>query len=296
MHHPTVTKENGQHHFDVALHLPGLFWPRGCWMFLLWWLRLGFRVIPINSWLVTSGHNVQKFGVTVCIVQHVLRDFQQSCFCSIVSNFGTNFADTLRMAKTSVKMECTEPVLIPTSSASSRTVTRRSCMTKVCTWSVSLSFWLVEHLQARASLSTKVRPSLNRLHHSLICVMPVASSLKTRWIFRMVSTWLSPSFWQNLMQYRCPSRSVIFAENNNAMHAAYTLSHTDCARLTLSAGGKKSMYAHEGTLHLPTTGHLPCFISFRGKKSRRILLEQAMYIKEPWKENDECGKIFAGSQ
>ena len=29
MHHPTGIKENGQHHFDVALHLPGLFWPRG---------------------------------------------------------------------------------------------------------------------------------------------------------------------------------------------------------------------------------------------------------------------------
>jgi hypothetical protein len=45
-------------------------------------------------------------------------------------------------------------------------------------------------------------------------------------IFRMVSTWLSPSFWQNLMQWRCSSRSVIFAESNNAMHAAYTLSLT----------------------------------------------------------------------
>jgi hypothetical protein len=48
-------------------------------------------------------------------------------------SFGTNFADSLRMAKSSVKMECTDPVLIPTSSASSRTVTRRSCMTKVRT-------------------------------------------------------------------------------------------------------------------------------------------------------------------
>jgi hypothetical protein len=42
----------------------------------------------------------------------------------------------------------------------------------------------------------------------------------------MVSTWLLPSFWQNLMQYHCSSHSVIFAENNNAMRAAYTLSLT----------------------------------------------------------------------
>jgi hypothetical protein len=30
----------------------------------------------------------------------------------------------------------------------------------------------------------------------------------------MVSTWLSPSFWQNLMQYHCSSCFVIFAESN----------------------------------------------------------------------------------
>jgi len=37
------------------------------------------------------------------------------------------------------------------------------------------------------------------------------------------------------------------------------------------------MYAHEGPLHLPTTMHLPCFISFRGKKSCQILFEQATH-------------------
>jgi hypothetical protein len=42
----------------------------------------------------------------------------------------------------------------------------------------------------------------------------------------MVSIWLSPSFWQNLMQYRCSSPSVIFAWNNNVTRAAYALSLT----------------------------------------------------------------------
>jgi len=121
-------------------------------------------------------------------------------------------------------MDCTEPVLSPTSSASSRTGTWQSCMTKVCTWSMSSSFRLVEGLPERVSLSTDMRPSLNRLYHSLICVMPMASSLKNPWIFQMVSTWLSPSFWQNLMQYCCSSHYVIFAENNNATRAAYTRS------------------------------------------------------------------------
>jgi len=150
---------------------------------------------------------------------------RQSCFCSIISSFGTNSAGTLRMAKSSVKMECTEPVLIPTASTSYQTVTQRSCITKVRTWSKSSSFRLVEGLPEQASLSTNVWPSLNWLYHSLICVMPMASSPKTCWIFQMVSTWLSPSFWQNYMQYCCLNCSVIFAENN-ATHVVYTLSLT----------------------------------------------------------------------
>ena len=117
------------------------------------------------------------------------------------------FSDTLRKDKSSVKTECAEPVLIPTSSTSSRTVTRRSCMAKVRTWSMSSSFWLVEGLPERSSLSTAVRPFFNRFYRSLICVIPMASSPKPRWNFWMVSTWLSPSFWQNLMQCRCSSRS-----------------------------------------------------------------------------------------
>jgi hypothetical protein len=51
-------------------------------------------------------------------------------------------------------------------------------------------------------------------------------------------------------------------------------SHVGCTLLTQSADGKKSMYAHKGTLHLTTTAHFTCFISFRGKKSRRIIFEQ----------------------
>jgi len=149
-----------------------------------------------------------------------------SCFYSIISSFGTNFTDTLCKAKSSVKMECTKPLLILTSPASSWMVTWWSCMTKVCTWLMSLSFQLVEGLLEWESLSTDVRLSLNRLYHSLICAMPMASPLKTCWILWMVSTWLSPSFWQNLMQYHCSNRFVFFAENNNATRAAYTLSLT----------------------------------------------------------------------
>ena len=132
-----------------------------------------------------------------------------SCFCSIVSSFGTNFAVTLLKPKSTVKMVCTDPMLTPTSSTSSRTVIRRSCMTKVCTWLMTLSFRLVEGLPWCGSLSTNVLPSLKWLYHSFIRVILMALSPKACWIFRIVSTWVLPSFWQNLMQYRCSSRSVI---------------------------------------------------------------------------------------
>jgi hypothetical protein len=45
-------------------------------------------------------------------------------------------------------------------------------MTKARTWSLSSSFRLVEGLPEQASLSTNVRPPLNLLYHSLICVIP----------------------------------------------------------------------------------------------------------------------------
>jgi hypothetical protein len=54
-------------------------------------------------------------------------------------------------------------------------------------------------------------------------------------------------------------------------------SHSGCTWVTLSAGGKKSTYAHKGTFYLSTTEHLPCLMSFHGKKSRQILFEQPTY-------------------
>ena len=59
------------------------------------------------------------------------------------------------------------------------------------------------------SLSTDSRPFLKRLNHSFVWVGLKATSPNTCWIFRIVSIWVSPSFWQNLMQYLCPICSVI---------------------------------------------------------------------------------------
>ena len=177
-------------------------------------------------------------------------------------------------------MECTEPVLIPNSSASTRTATRRSCMTEVRPWSMSSSFRLVEGLPERASLSTDVRPSSNRLYRSLICVMPMASSPKTQpaespeW-FPLSYRQASGKIWCNTAARVVPSFSQKITMRRAVRIHSHTLSARDWRCLL---AGKKSTYAHEGTLHLSTTAHLPCFISFRGKKSRRILFEQATFV------------------
>jgi len=190
-----------------------------------------------------------------------------SCFCSIVSSFGTNFTDTLRKAKSSVKMECIEPVLIPQllpNFSDGDTPVWHDQSPHLVNELVISACW---GPTGRASLSPNVRPSLNRLYHSSICVMPTASSPKTCWIFWMISTWLSPSLWQNLMQYRCSSHSVIFFRKECNVRCIYTLTYMLAARdWRCLLAGKKSTYAHEGTLHLPSRAHHLCFISFHRKK------------------------------
>jgi hypothetical protein len=58
----------------------------------------------------------------------------------------------------------------------------------------------------------------------------------------------------------------------------HSLSHAGCTPTYAVCLRENCTYAYEGTLHLSTTAHLPCFNSFRGKKSRHILLEQPSYI------------------
>ena len=135
----------------------------------------------------------------------------RSSFCSSVSSLGTNFADTLRIRKSSVRMEWTEPVLIPTSTAISLTATRRSFSTSSRTWSFTSSFRLVHGLPERGSLSTDFWPFLRRLNHSFVWVGLKATSPNTCWIFRIVSIWVSPSF---LTKLDAIPLSDLFHHNN----------------------------------------------------------------------------------
>ena len=143
----------------------------------------------------------------------------------------------------SAKMECTEPVLIPTSSAISRTVTRRSFITKVRIWSMSSSFRL-EGLPERASLSTDVQASLNRFYHYLWGPWHRRrkSAESSEW-FPLGYHQASDKIWCNTAARVLPS----FSQKITTRRALriHSPSHAGSTRLTLSAGRKKSRYAHE---------------------------------------------------
>ena len=165
--------------------------------------------------------------------------------------------------------------LIPTSSASSQTVTRQSCMTKVRTWSMSSSFRLVEGLLKWASLSRRVAifelvvPFLNLCDaHAIVA--------KTHWIFRMVSTWLLPSFWQNLLQYCCSSRSVIFTECD--ARCVCTLTHTlaACDWCCLLAGRNPRMHMKVPSTSLPQHTSRASLVSAE-KNHVRYFLNKGVY-------------------
>ncbi|GFU08847.1 hypothetical protein NPIL_260981 [Nephila pilipes] len=100
---------------------------------------------------------------------------KRKSFSSCDNSLGTNFAATRFMFKSSHKIACAESLLTPTSSAISRTVKRRSVITKFHTLSTLAALLAVWVLPQRCSLFADVQPSSNRLNHSLICVTPIAS-------------------------------------------------------------------------------------------------------------------------
>lgn len=111
-----------------------------------------------------------------------------------------------------------------------------------------------------------VRASLKRLHHSLICATLMESLPKAYCIFQIVSIWVSPSLWQNMVEYRYSRFSVILRKWKYdcwSVHTftliliGYWLQAADA-----SMGGGNIAHAHYCPLLLPTKGHQPRMICF----------------------------------
>ena len=127
--------------------------------------------------------------------------------------------------KSAVKMVCTDPMLTPTSSASSRTVIRQSCMSKVRTWLMTLSFRLVEGLPWRGSL-------VHWCAAIFEAVIPLFYSCDTHGIVRESLLNLSNSFHLGIAKLLAKldaipllksSRHFAIIDNLTSVHNTYTI-------------------------------------------------------------------------
>lgn len=138
-------------------------------------------------------------------------------------NERSHFTDIARMRKSRIKTECTDYVHISTSWAVSWIVTRRYFIIIHRTFSIGSFFrlvgwptWACLAIHWGAALSEDVARLLD-------LSFPTASSPKACWVFWMVWAWVSPSIWQNLMQYLYSMCSAILRENVNATWATTCL-------------------------------------------------------------------------
>jgi hypothetical protein len=96
---------------------------------------------------------------------------------------------------------------------------------------------------------------------------------------RIVSAWVSPSLWQNLMQYRCSKHSVILSETRMRQTRVTPLCYLAA---TDASGGvarqQKITHAHESPFYHCAQFPHPFAITYRGKKYSRINFGQPSYI------------------
>ena len=174
----TLTIEkNNQHWLDMTPTLTCFFRPWLVWTLPLWRLLFSFRIVTINPWFITSNNLLKDIFIITEHFQVVLSALRVK-LCSVVSNFGMNFAHTRVIPKILFEISQTLVFGIPRSFSSSRTVNRRS-------------------------------PSIAS-YHSFICVMPNLSSTKAFCIISIVSVQLLLRLKQNLIQIRWAVLLVIF--------------------------------------------------------------------------------------
>ena len=115
-----IIKHNQQHLNLWPTH-PCFFWSRRPFAYPLRRFHLGFNITPVNPRLI-SCHDVLKKGfVTISIGNQFLTDFNTVLFL-IVNKRGTNFALKRRIWSFSLKILWQDPMVMPTSSATSRAV------------------------------------------------------------------------------------------------------------------------------------------------------------------------------
>jgi hypothetical protein len=139
-------KKHNQHHWQND---QWFFWSRRLFPHTLWRLHLGFNILPLNVLFISCCDVLKKVFITICIDKQFLTDFTRFSFCSSVNKRDTYSALTRGIWSFSVEICWQAPMLMPTSSATSRTLKRRfprNTARTVSTWSLFVD---VEFVQAR---------------------------------------------------------------------------------------------------------------------------------------------------
>jgi len=169
----------------------------------------GLRVVPIAPTFVARDDLRKKVWVTFNLIFQFLAQSKRVFFWSYVSRWGTNFAATHLMFKSTVKICWQELQLTPVASEISSIVYRRSSLIFSQIFSTFSSVWLVDGHPEWGWSSTVISPLLNHANHSKTWVWLSASSLKAFWSISCASVAVFPRRKQNLKQICCSVRSDI---------------------------------------------------------------------------------------
>jgi len=144
-----------------------------------------------------------KFGSFWAHSRRSVQIDMRSSFCSAVRRWGTNFADTCLICKSSVRIFWHVPNAIPTSSATSVIVRRRSVRMISRTRATVSLVWEVDGLPGWGSSSQDRRPFFKRKYHSNVFDRLRQDSQKAACSISYISAPVFPRRKQKLMHTCC---------------------------------------------------------------------------------------------
>jgi hypothetical protein len=164
-----IVKKDHQHALDIRLDLPHFLQTWRGWAFALRGLLFGFWIVTVNP-----GFYLRE---EVLVISDLIQQFMANtrhCFCSSVSNRGTNFTDIHDMYKSSIRICWHVPYERRNLTALPEIVPRSSSLMIWHTFSMFSSVWPVVGRPECEQSSTTVFLGLNRENHSKVCGLPTA--------------------------------------------------------------------------------------------------------------------------
>ena len=198
VHDSSNIEKNNEHRFNIWPHLSCFFRSRWSGHLPLARSLFGLRVISIAPTFVARDDLRKKVWVTFNLIFQFLAQSKRVFFWFCVSRWGTNFAATHLMFKSTVKICWQELQLTPVASEISSIVYRRSSLIFSQIFSTFSSVWLVDGHPEWGWSSTVISPLLNHANHSKTWVWLSASSLKAFWSTSCASVAIFPRRKQNL--------------------------------------------------------------------------------------------------